>query len=619
VERGLGDEPWGWMINATGTEDKGPFDHPIAAAIKAHNARALDGLADDHLFHPVTGEPDQTTLGSWAVAMGDRRDIACYSPARRTWVRATHMGADEESSPPSSEVAAADASDADTGASRNEGSPSRASPAVAPPASWWRLYTRTDAEELLGLTAADLSGGKSPLGLAGYGKGLALTPWLMGALGPEHARSGVERPRKGAGKGATARGARGVGGVARGAAAVLSKFRPGRPYLDLSPSAVLFFYCGLHRILRGTYAPPAGGAAGEAPDDAAAAAAAAATAAPLLFAATEAEFAAAAGRVAALLPIGGAAAGLVEALLADRLALVSLGLPGPLAAPGGIARTAPPEAQTRAQQQAQQHQHQHQQQAQGAPSSFSSSSSAATAAATVSLHFPGGTGPAPSPLPSLSPAAADRVKRAMQWAPGGAFEATLALGGGGEEAVVAVAGGEDLQTAAARFCRRYGITDASARPGAPPGHAECWRLVDHLSAERPPFLRPGTPAAAAAMASAPAPLARLSSPVKGAVLGGAGSAAAQVAIKATSAAGGFCCVYINDGLASAWCGPVEPQPGAGAVVVGGVDRASLGGGGGPHALLLVCRPSRDALEAEVRSAPQLRPDDAAFFSFAPEA
>ena len=146
---------------------------------------------------------------------------------------------------------------------------------------------------------------------------------------------------------------------------------------------------------------------------------------------------------------------------------------------------------------------------------------------------------------------------------------------------------------------------------------ECWPLVPFFEGKR--LLADQVATAAGAITggsdgrgpTSPPPLAVLLKPRKGAAFGA--DDATQVTLRLLdSTFTAFCCLYANSGQISSWCGEVSGTEGR---VVGGVDRAALGGAAGPHLLEVTCRSSQSALEADLASSPVLVPDDASFFSF----
>lgn len=618
LERGRGNSPWGWFaeVNTSNVanetageslESHGPFPHPVAAALKAHGLLAAKARSSSSgansasstsvsLFDARTGAPNQQALGSWAYGMGTGQDVHCYSSTRRKWATAYHHLEGYVAEPQVSSASSSPASTNQEGASTNVADSSTSAAAGGP--SYWRLYARDDLTELFGLTLGEVP-------LLAKGKDLRLAPWLEQALGPYHAKAGVEAAR------APPRGS-------AAAAATGSTFGRKRPYLDLSAGAVLFLYCGLPALLTRTVAS---GDAVMGPVTSSASFASSGNikiGSEVYFAASAEQLAVVGERVTALLgnPTNSAAAAHVDALLSERLKLVSRAPgPSPLRVAAAVA----------------------------AGSSGGSSSSkvgddlAAAALAAAAEEY-------------NSRATTAKNTSTMNWEANVAFKAVASLDG--VNVPLKVARGDDMHTVAARFCRRWGVKGTDGSSGGS-GASACWKLVPWLQTKRDAaeaeFRATSVAAGVGSSAAAGAqeesargkrresPIATLASPSKGAQMigpnqsvtvaiqlskDGAPTAGAAASGASAGSQGGFCCVYANDETQSSWCGEVPSAAAAAAgssevTTVGSLSQAALGGGAGPHLLHLICRRSRSVLEADLMSTEYLQPDDASFFAFKP--
>jgi len=263
--------------------------------------------------------------------------------------------------------------------------------------------------------------------------------------------------------------------------------------------------------------------------------------------------------------------------------------------------------------------------------STSSSSSAAAASSSASTAT------------ALDPSSLSREA----WVARAAFSVPIAVDGSLKQLVVRK--GQEVQTAAANFCRLHSVyqtAEGSGSNGVDKGATtagECWRLVpllfDRLLAANELADAEG-PGGGDDDAGVALPLATLSSPVKGYQLGRDETVTVEVALSNSSnnsskvgvggrqghqdgqarASAPFCCLFLNNAPTSSWCGAVS-SPAGKPVVVGGVSIASTGGFSGPHVLQLVCRPARVDLESLLSKKNSdgaqyaLVADDAAFFAF----
>jgi hypothetical protein len=608
---------WGWKASVPGHEDTEPFDHPVAAALKAQswimfNRQKPPATPEvppepvmDPLFHPSTGSPDMAAMGSWSVDLAEKRDLTCFSPRSKKFVSAVHVATtnggtveDTTVTTPPSGLGTEETGLAEGGQQQQH---------------FWRFYDRGTLAEFLGIPKRSSGGhdeGGGGGGRGGEGKDSdapRLASWLEAGLGASHVRRGKEAVE--------------VGQRKRGFGNVVGLQKKQRDYLELSAPAILFFYAGLHRTLGAaggptyglatttTLSPKKGGfwwqqkqqqaqagkagfvEKGEEEDQ-------------RLLAATEEQLQSMTAQMVALLPERGLAYSALSGLLFNRLAVVSkLTLPlfgnndmggyGGSGGGGGGRRGGqrivgyvpelPPGTED-----------------------------------TLAPYGGGrgGNGAAAAPSSSGAPLMAREA-----WVAKASF--TMPAKVDEQQELVRVSKGQDVQTAAARFCRKHGIYQHPKAITA----EECWQLVPLLF-ERLIAVNELTDlegddedngndddvaAAPTAAAVVVQPLATFASPTKGSEVAVDEVVSIEVAVRQGSGGAGFCCLYLNNAQASSWCGPVT----APSTLLGGMSLASTNNVVGPHVLQLVCRHTRSDLEAFLAASEDsvLVPDDAAFFAF----